>query len=216
MTLLFVLFVCMQLFFSTEASKVNVTVYYSSHCWYSRMFISNQLLPTYEEMSDIMNVTLIPYGKAKVYIQDKAGNLEFECRFGNNECKAMLMQSCALNMYNMSTVLPFIACMEKSTAPQKESQSCAEKTNLDISTLKSCSTGKQGKQYLKQNGLKTNALQPNLDYVPWILFNGVYSRPMQLEAREDLKLLICKLYNETSGPKDDIVACQTTYEILNR
>lgn len=43
-----------------------VTVYYEALCSDSRNFILKQLVPTFEKLSDFIDVDLVPYGKATV------------------------------------------------------------------------------------------------------------------------------------------------------
>ena len=49
-----------------ENSKVKVDVYYETLCPDSKYFIRSQVTPTFKSIGDIMNLNLIPFGKAKV------------------------------------------------------------------------------------------------------------------------------------------------------
>lgn len=49
-----------------SVSPVAVTLYYHSLCPGSRVFISQQLFPTWSMLQDIMTVTLVPFGNTKV------------------------------------------------------------------------------------------------------------------------------------------------------
>ncbi|KAF7667835.1 hypothetical protein LDENG_00044930 [Lucifuga dentata] len=46
---------------------VQVVLYYESLCPFSRVFITEQLFPTWTMLQDIMTVTLVPYGNAKCF-----------------------------------------------------------------------------------------------------------------------------------------------------
>lgn len=45
---------------------VNVDVYYESLCSDSMRWFANQLVPSYKELKNSLNVTLVPFGKATV------------------------------------------------------------------------------------------------------------------------------------------------------
>lgn len=49
-----------------DAPLVNLEVYYESFCPYCRAFIKWQLDPTVQLVGSIMNITMVPYGNAKV------------------------------------------------------------------------------------------------------------------------------------------------------
>lgn len=48
------------------AGRVKVSVYYEALCSDSRFFILKQLIPAYETVPSIIQLDLVPYGKAKV------------------------------------------------------------------------------------------------------------------------------------------------------
>ena len=50
----------------TINGKVNIAVYYESQCPDSRRFINNQLPKAIEIFPDLVNIILIPFGKANV------------------------------------------------------------------------------------------------------------------------------------------------------
>ena len=50
----------------TINGKVNIAVYYESQCPDSRRFINNQLPKAIETFPDLVNIILIPFGKANV------------------------------------------------------------------------------------------------------------------------------------------------------
>ena len=49
-----------------SVQKVHVAVFYEALCPDSRSFFAKQLLPTFERISENLDIEAIPYGKAKV------------------------------------------------------------------------------------------------------------------------------------------------------
>lgn len=54
--------------FDKYKGKVLVSIYYEALCSDSRNFILRQLLPVYNKASRIIEIDLIPYGKATVRV----------------------------------------------------------------------------------------------------------------------------------------------------
>ena len=50
----------------SAGGKVNFTVYYETLCPDCKEFISDQVFKAYQQVSSIMNLTMVPYGNAKV------------------------------------------------------------------------------------------------------------------------------------------------------
>lgn len=96
-----------------SVSPVAVTLYYQSLCPGSRVFISQQLFPTWSMLQDIMSVTLVPYGNTKVPrtfqrtpkkyglpvnvsvfpLQEvRSANSPFVCQGGEPECLGNMIQ----------------------------------------------------------------------------------------------------------------------------
>ena len=53
-------------FFQFQPKKVNVTVFYEVLCPDSRHFILRQLFPTWQKVSELMEIDYRPFGKATV------------------------------------------------------------------------------------------------------------------------------------------------------
>jgi hypothetical protein len=49
---------------------VIITVFYEALCPDSRSFFTKQLLPTFEKIPHLIQINLVPYGKAKVSYLD--------------------------------------------------------------------------------------------------------------------------------------------------
>ncbi|KAK9539031.1 hypothetical protein VZT92_004165 [Zoarces viviparus] len=182
------------------ADPVEVALYYESLCPGCRLFLTQMLFPTSLMLNDIMSVTLVPYGNA----QEKPDGQKyaFVCQHGEQECLGNMIETCLLNMTDVAYQI--IYCMESSTDVIKAAQSCVElySPKLSWDSVMSCVKGDVGNQLMHQNALKTKALNPPHQYVPWVTINGEHTDDLQDKAQNSLFTLVCSMYK---GPK--IPAC---------
>merc|ERR1712013_497902 len=81
--------------YAAQAStRLGVTLYYESYCPFCQNFWVEQLAPTYECTSKMIDLRLVPYGNAK-----HSGNppYKFTCQHGEQECAGDLFESALLN-----------------------------------------------------------------------------------------------------------------------
>ncbi|KAM3604028.1 uncharacterized protein V6R79_005484 [Siganus canaliculatus] len=180
------------------ADKVQVDLYYESLCPGCRAFLTEMLLPTAVMLSDIMTVNLVPYGNAQEKLEK--GKYVFECQHGEQECLGNMIETCLLNM--TSSAYAIIFCMESSADVINNAQNCAKlySPELDWTKVTSCVKGDLGNQLMHQNALKTAALKPSHQYVPWITINGEHTEDLQNKAMASLYTLVCSLYKGDKPP----------------
>ncbi|KAM9349062.1 gamma-interferon-inducible lysosomal thiol reductase [Symphorus nematophorus] len=175
--------------------KVEVALYYESLCGGCREFLSLMLFPTWVMLMDIMTVTLVPFGNAQ---ETTVGQkYVFECQHGEPECLGNMIETCLMNMSDI--YFPIIFCMESSVDVLKGAQSCVGVYDPDLSwdSIMTCVKGDQGNQLMHQNALKTKALNPPHEYVPWVTINGVHTDELQKKAMTSLFTLVCDMYKGT-------------------
>ncbi|XP_069013131.1 gamma-interferon-inducible lysosomal thiol reductase [Embiotoca jacksoni] len=174
------------------ADLVQVGLYYESLCPGCRLFLTSVLFPTWVLLNDIMSVTLVPYGNA----QEKPDGQKyvFECQHGEDECLGNMIETCLLNMTQMA--FPVIFCMESSNNVIKSAKSCLELYSPELSwdSVMSCVNGDVGNGLMHQNALKTKALDPAHQYVPWITVDGKHTEDLQEKAMSSLFMLVCNMY----------------------
>lgn len=180
--------------------QVEVGLYYESLCPGCRMFFTEMLYPTSLMLNDIMSVTLVPYGNARE--KPDGQKYIYECQHGEQECLGNLIETCLLNMTD--NAYQIIYCMESSSDVIKAAKSCVELYSPQLSwdSIMSCVKGDVGNQLMHQNALKTQALNPPHQYVPWVTINGEHTEDLQDKALNSLFTLVCSMYK---GPK--IPAC---------
>lgn len=57
-----------------------------------------------------------------------------------------------------------------------------------------CTRNPLGNKLQHDNAVKTENLQPQHQYVPWVTVNGEHTEHIEQEAERDLVRLICKTY----------------------
>ncbi|XP_029827235.2 gamma-interferon-inducible lysosomal thiol reductase [Ixodes scapularis] len=176
-------------------AKVNVEVFYESYCPDSKRFVLEQLNSTYSELSNIMELQLIPYGKASRRQVPSTKWYTFDCQHGDEECKGNLYQACAIQYHpDPSVHLPFIACMFESSSPNSAYRRCALKSGFDLEVLAKCNTDKEGNDLMVKYAEWTESVnaKKRLDFVPWIRMN---SKDKMFSAFTEFKKTLCEEYD---------------------
>ncbi|XP_066912920.1 gamma-interferon-inducible lysosomal thiol reductase-like [Clytia hemisphaerica] len=174
---------------------VNVSFYYESLCPGCRGVWRDQLYPTYQKLasSGIVNFEFIPYGNAQE--QPYGSSWYFTCQHGSAECLGNLIETCAIH-YNpdASKIIPFLHCLEEYGPTQTNAQYCAGIAKIDYNTIYTCSEGDEGKQLEHRMALKTEALNPPHQYVPWLTMNGQHTTAIQNGLSSNMLATICNAY----------------------
>ncbi|KAJ6635328.1 GILT-like protein 1, partial [Pseudolycoriella hygida] len=95
------LFVCLAAVNAQQEPReqLQVGIYYNSLCSDTARFITDQLLPAYELLSDFIDLVFIPFGKAY-----SVNNGEFFiCQFGPAECYGNMLQ-----LFNMKLFIALV------------------------------------------------------------------------------------------------------------
>eukprot|EP00096_Caligus_rogercresseyi_P001701 TRINITY_DN1283_c0_g1_i2.p1 TRINITY_DN1283_c0_g1~~TRINITY_DN1283_c0_g1_i2.p1 ORF type:complete len:226 (-),score=42.14 TRINITY_DN1283_c0_g1_i2:35-712(-) len=183
-----------------SASKVEISAYYEVLCPDSIRFIRTQLLPTYSHLSKIMNINLIPYGKATTTPDTQTGGYTFSCQHGEEECAGNMVHACSAKyIESQSSLINFVACMMKDRGrPYDKGIICARENNVNWAPIQKCSQNIEGQRLLAEAGEKTNALNPSLTFVPTVELNG--SQNNQNALFTNLMEEVCKAYTGTPNP----------------
>lgn len=183
-----------------KAQLVNFTLYMESLCPDCKNFIKEQLWPAFKAVGSIMNLAIVPYGNAQE--QQHGQEWQFECQHGEEECYGNLIETCAIHYHPNATVyFPFIYCIESSTTvPRYIAPTCASKFGFDYTAIQYCVEGPLGNSLEHEMAMKTDALQPPHQYVPWVTLNGVHTDKIQSEAQNNLIKLICDTYQGSPKP----------------
>uniref|UniRef100_A0A8C2WAL1 Gamma-interferon-inducible lysosomal thiol reductase n=1 Tax=Cyclopterus lumpus TaxID=8103 RepID=A0A8C2WAL1_CYCLU len=170
---------------------VSVILYYESLCPDCRVFITQQLFPTWTMLQDIMTVTLVPYGNAK---EIPSANSPFTCQHGEPECRGNMIEACIIHLTG-HTAFQIIYCMESSVNVVNAAQPCLQlyAPSVSWSSVDSCWKGGLGYQLMHRNAVMTRALRPVHTHVPWLTVNGVKHAALDKEM-SSLFYFVCQLY----------------------
>ncbi|CAK8671419.1 unnamed protein product [Clavelina lepadiformis] len=178
-------------------SPVRVSVYFESYCPDSINFITTVLYPTWEKLhsTGIIHLMLIPYGKAH-YVHHRNDTYTFTCQHGEKECIGNKIENCVIREARFITTkyLPVVQCMESAPDPNSAAEECCMKQGFDWEKINNCAEGPEGSKLLHQAGVATERLEPKLNFVPWIVINGMHTDEMQAAALKDLTSVVCETY----------------------
>lgn len=140
-------------------------------------------------MSDIIDLTMIPFGNAKFSFNNKM----VICQHGNQECEGNRWELCAIKEYpSASDYFPFYLCMEKAADKMLDNvQKCATEAKMDYSKLSSCYA--DDSKSLELEKAAHAATPADHKYVPWVLVDGKHSP----SDGKQLLSEVCKAYTGT-------------------
>jgi len=175
----------------------ELTVYYEALCGDSINFVTTQLTPAWEIFGEDLVINFKPFGKANW--TESGDSWDFVCQHGPDECFGNKAQACILahEPYDASTVVPLIDCLMRThTRPDPAVGACLAELGLDVSpeAIMDCANGDQGSELLHALGVETHSLDPELWFVPWILFNGEMVEDDWQHALSDLMSVLCDKY----------------------
>lgn len=180
---------------------VHVTVYYESLCSDSVNFITRQLFPNYEFFKDHLTIDFVPYGKASHIFNKTTSKYTFNCQHGREECKGNKFQACGLAQIDgQEKQLEFVTCVMSAENPSNPYfiELCAKKYQLDFTKITTCVVSRDGDKLLAAHGDKTWNLEPNLYFVPTVVFNN--SNQIESDDQEkslsDFKTILCRKITE--------------------
>jgi len=156
---------------STLFPPVVITVFYEALCPDSRSFFTKQLLPTFEKLPHLIQINLVPYGKAKT--ETVGGSYVFSCQHGPLECQANKIHACAIAKVTQPDILlKYTTCMiSDNMNPEKIGEECAQEHGVRWKLVAECATGVEGDELLKRHGDATNALHPRVSFIPTVLLD---------------------------------------------
>lgn len=198
----FLLLIC----FINCADKVKLDLYYESFCGGCKYMIIGEMndLLSYDEMKDIVDLMLYPYGNGHIISRDP---IKITCQHGDEECLGNKLEGCAIkHNEGIDNWYPFIYCMEYSGSKMIENDtvlSCAKENGLDGEDILKCAYSLEGDKIHLWNADHTPS---DHEYVPWLLINDV------LFEDGDLIQAVCDAYN---GEKPSLCKSKVNHHNIN-
>lgn len=198
-----------------QTQLVNFTLYYESLCPDCQLYIVGEFYRAFKKVGSLMHIELVPFGNS--YEVKMPKGWIFACQHGPRECQLNKIEACAIKKFENSTnVVPFIhgleQCLMKNGDDSKCVQIMSQKYDFDYNNLMICANGSAGMKYEHEMAVKTKALNPPNQYVPWVTLNGFHSEEIEVKAEKDLVALICETYQGPDKshwcPTDSLQRCK--------
>ncbi|XP_026467919.1 GILT-like protein 1 [Ctenocephalides felis] len=166
--------------------KLDVTIFYETLCPDSVRFISNQLYPNFEALAPFTNFKFVPFGKA-ANINDGES---FECQHGPEECRGNMLQSCVLHLLGKNPMMHmrFVGCQMHPSADHS-GKTCTRMVGIDWNLVDRCMKSDVGRLLQLRAERETNAIWPQ--FIPTIVFNGVFNQDLQDRSQIDFRGAAC-------------------------
>lgn len=177
---------------SVSDGRVQVEVNLESLCPDSRRFVLRQLVPTFNDISDIMQVDIIPFGHARTL-----GNNKMICQHGARECEGNRRMACLISRAHgdQRLIVPTIGCLFSFEPPKN----CIEQNLPQVSfdDIEKCKGSNESYSMME----KFEKMTGRIDYVPRIKIDGKFNAEEQEEADSNLRKLVCDKYKGQDKPK---------------
>lgn len=185
--------------------KIKVTVGTASGCSDTVSFISNHLVEAYRLYGEFLDIEFVPWGRTQ-WVDGV-----FTCQFREPDCWANRLHRCVLNMLkdNQDAQVHYMACEFSSPFPSfvQGSYLCAQAVGLNLIAVDYCVSHPGDELDEKAQAAAQAPMQPGaINFVPYIMFNDVISRPVHDEARIRFVSMIC--FALAADPSTGVTNCQ--------
>lgn len=174
-----------------KADKLKVTLFYEHLCPDSIRWVSNELMPNYNNLRDHIDIEFIPFGKARSI----NGGQSFECQHGPLECEGNMIQSCVLNQLpEQDRQVSYVGC-QMNFAADPRGWECAFRSGINLVAAQTCVEGVQGIQLQLEAERRTQQIP--LSFVPTIVFNDHFDQQLTDSAFQNFKATVCQLLSNS-------------------
>lgn len=189
-----------------DLKVVKLDVYYECLCPDSRYFVLHELLPTFEKVGSMLEIHLWPYGKATT--KATSSGYQFDCQHGEQECIGNIFHACVdKKVEDPAKKLEIIKCMiSDNYEPENIAKKCAGEGGIDFAEIQTCASGPEGQALHFQAGVKTEALNPKVSFIPTIEIDD--SQNSQKAILKNLLKEVCAVYSSKYlTPSEKLANC---------
>ena len=171
-------------FFNRTIKENHIDLFVMSQCPYGTLAETN--------MKEV--VEAIPNMTFNLYFIASETETGFDSLHGQVEVNEDIRQTCIIK-YDRTKLLDYQACVNEDISNVEGNwKACAIKTEIDVPTIESCSTGEEGKQLLSDNIKEGNSL--GIGSSPTFIVNGQIL--FRASSAEGIKEVLCT-YNDLEG-----------------
>ncbi|XP_037091268.1 gamma-interferon-inducible lysosomal thiol reductase-like, partial [Pollicipes pollicipes] len=181
-----------------QDAPLAVGVYYESLCPDCKNFVVDQLNVTVSRVPDLVNVTLVPWGKANVSSDDGS----VHCQHGPEECWANRLHGCvAAAIDDASVRTRAVAClMAAQKTLRADGPACLQEAGLSWDDGVACAGSAASRQQALEFQQLTHALQPPLTFAPTMTLDGSQgTAEQQKQLLDDLLGVVCSTWQQRTG-----------------
>merc|ERR1719503_88026 len=205
---------------SAADNKVKIDLYYESECPACKSMITSSFDVAFKAdgFLDMAEVNMVPYGNAHEY--KNGDSWDFTCQHGAVECQYNLVEACSVNLIKCPYAsYEFLNCVESKDGASKDYEGVAKEcaTQAKITNgddIVSCYNSEDAIKYEHALALKTDALSPSHQYVPWVVADGVHSDDINDAVYDSLLKYVCTNYKGTK--KSMIAPNSMAFRLLQR
>ena len=187
--------------------KIKIDLYYESQCPGCKQMITTSFADAMKAdgFLDMAEVNLWPYGNARE-TQTSSG-WTFSCQHGEAECQYNFLETCAKNLvqcpYQSFEFLNCIEANDNTTDYEGVANKCATQAQLtNLSDIMTCYKGTDAEALEHEVAVKTEALSPSHQWVPWVTVNDQYDEAVQDKIGDSLLNYVCENYTGATKSKD--------------
>lgn len=185
-----------------EGNKIKISTGTGAFCGDTVNFVTNHLVPTYNQYKEFLEIEFVPWGRATLY-----ENGTIECRWGNNDCWANRVHRCAINHLkdDQDALVAYMGCEFSQRHAWLGSYGCVHQIGLNLVEIDYC-VNNPGLDTLDEDAAAAASGPVEvLDFIPSVVFNDQINQTLHTAALQRLNSLVC--FSLAEAPETGVFGC---------